>query len=379
MNIDLEFRHNQLLLNPRLPRESIDRFETAWRELVEPRYINHVGLATSGSTGDSIGRLILLSKEAVESSARAVNERFASGPHDVWFKSLPSFHVGGLGILVRARLSGARVYEDVSDKWKVHDFFDQLVSSRATLISLVPTQVFDLVQAQLKAPSSVRAVIVGGGRLEDSLRLRAKDLGWPCLPSYGMTETCSQIATALSIDDSRLTLLSHTEARTTADGRLEVKGSSLLSGQIIFTPGGYASGELNVHVTAHATDPKINGWFVTDDRATVQGRVLTIEGRTSDFVKIGGEGVVVARLEERLEHEKLHLQFTKDAAILVAQDERLGAKLILMSTASVAETTHLVEQFNKGVAPFERLREIKYVTEIPRSPLGKLLRAAALE
>ncbi len=367
MKVDLELEKNQLFLNPRLPRETGERFAKAWHELVEPHFEGYLGLATSGSTSDSIGRLIVLSKEAIESSARAVNERFVSGPEDIWFKSLPSFHVGGLGILVRARLSGARVYEDLSDKWTARDFYGQLISSRATLISLVPTQVFDLIQAQLISPLFVRAVIVGGGRLTESLRLRAKELGWPCLPSYGMTETCSQIATALSSDDPKLTLLSHVQARSAIDGRLEVKASSLLSAQIVFTP------------EAQLIDPKVHGWFTTEDRARVDGRVLEIEGRTSDFVKIGGEGVIVARLEERLEQEKLHLEFSKDAAILAAHDERLGAILILMSTAEVEETSRLVEAFNRRVAPFERIREIKYVLEIPRSPLGKLLRGAALK
>lgn len=366
MKIDLEFRENQLLLNPRAPAETAELFLKAWRELVEPHFANHVGISTSGSSGDSAGRLILLSKEALESSARAVNERFNSGPKDTWFKSLPSFHVGGLGILVRAKLSGAQVYEDDSEKWSARHFYDQLLVSKATLVSLVPTQVFDLVQADLKAPSSVRAVIVGGGRFEESLRLRAKDLGWPCLPSYGMTETCSQIATALSADDPRLTLLSHAQARTNVDGRLMVKAPSLLSAQIIFEP------------EPRLIDPKIDGWFTAEDRALVEGSTLVIEGRINDFVKIGGEGVIISRLEERLEELKLRLCFASDAALVVAHDERLGAVIILLTTASPEDTAHLIEQFSHGVAPFERIREIKYVAEIPRSPLGKLLRGRAL-
>jgi O-succinylbenzoic acid--CoA ligase len=365
--IDLEFGRNQLLLNPRLPEPARTRFEKAWRTLVEPHTTRHVGIATSGSSGDSLGKIILLSKDALEASARAVNERFESDARDVWFKSLPSFHVGGLGILVRARQSGASVYEDRSEKWSAHDFIDQVRSSRATLISLVPTQVFDLVQAHIAAPSHVRAVIVGGGRFEESLRLKALDLGWPCLPSYGMTETCSQIATALSPEDPRLTLLSHADARVSSDGRLAVKAASLLSAQITFKP------------DAQLIDPKVDGWLLTEDRARVHGGVLTIEGRTHDFVKIGGEGVSVARLDETLERLKLASMFAADAALLAAHDDRLGATMVLLTTASGPESASLVERFNAAVAPFERIRVVKHVGAIPRSPLGKLLRAAALE
>jgi O-succinylbenzoic acid--CoA ligase len=320
-----------------------------------------------------MGRLIVLSKDALEASAGAVNERFQSGPHDVWFKSLPSFHVGGLGILVRAKLSGASIYEDRSEKWNVRDFVRQLEESKATLISLVPTQVFDLVQNHISAPARVRAVIVGGGRFEDSLRRRALDLGWPCLPSYGMTETCSQIATALSPDDPRLKLLSHADARTSEDGRLAVKASSLLSAQIVFGTGA------DTDAGAALVDPRIDGWLLTEDHAKVHDGVLTIEGRAADFVKIGGEGVVVARLEEKLEQEKLASRFVKDCALLAAHDDRLGAVIVLLTTATKEEAAALIERFNAGVAPFERIRSVHHVKEIPRSPLGKLLRGAALK
>lgn len=380
MKIDLEFSGNQLLLNPRLPRATREIFEAAWCDLVEPRYIRHVGISTSGTSGDGFGRLIVLSKEALEASARAVNERFHSGKHDIWFKSLPSFHVGGLGILVRAHLSGAQVYEDRSEKWSVSSFIEQVNASKATLISLVPTQVFDLVQAHVRAPASVRAVIVGGGRFEDSLRLRARDLGWPCLPSYGMTETCSQVATAVSTDDPRLQLLNHADVRTEADGHLAVKAASLLSAQIVFSSTGQPT----------LVDPKKDGWFVSEDRGSVQGRVLTIEGRTTDFVKIGGEGVVMARLEEKLDELKLAMKFGADAAIVAAHDERLGAQILLLTDepesvpsasapCEAADAEALVGRFNAEVAPYERIRRIHRVERLPRTALGKLQRRLALE
>lgn len=363
--LDLTFQNNQLLLNPRLPLEQRKIFEDAWLRLVEPTFKHHVGIATSGSTGTSLGKLILLSRDALETSARAVNERFQSGPDDIWMKSLPDFHVGGLGILVRAHLSGAKVYEDQLEKWDAAGFLKQVEASKATLISLVPTQVYDLVQLGLQAPKSVRAVIVGGGRFETSLRERAQALGWPCLASYGMTETCSQIATALSSNDPSLVLLSHAEAKTTESGRLAVRAQSLLSAQIVFTERG-----------AELIDPKQGEWFVSEDRGHVEaGHKLVIEGRASDFVKIGGEGVLVSKLEELLERLKLELKFQGDAVVLAAEDERLGAIIVLLSSS---DANRLVTEFNSRVLPFERIRRTEIVEAIPRSALGKLLRGVAL-
>jgi acyl-coenzyme A synthetase/AMP-(fatty) acid ligase len=52
-------------------------------------------------------------------------------------------------------------------------------------------------------------------------------------------------------------------------------------------------------------------------------------------------------------------------------DERLGHVIHLATTI---EPT-FADAFNARVHPFERIRAIHRVDEIPRSPLGKLLRA----
>ncbi|MES2962513.1 MAG: AMP-binding protein [Bdellovibrionota bacterium] len=365
---ELESEDNLLLTNPRWQKEDRLRFQDAWIDLVEGRFASQVGIATSGSSG-GFGSLVLLSKKALRSSAVAVNERLAATSSDVWFKTLPDFHVGGLGIIVRAKLSGSSVVEDESERWEAKTFHRKLLSSHATLLSLVPTQLFDLVREKYEAPAGLRFVIVGGGRLEENLREKARELGWPVLPSYGMTEASSQIATALSPDEPKLMPLSHVDVAVDEDGKLKVRGASLLTAKIAFDLEGRPT----------LTDPKQDGWFTSEDRGVVlDDGSLRIEGRSHDFVKIGGEGVVVSRLEEKLEIAKLRLGFMKDAAVVAAKDERLGAKIVLLTTASESEAQVLVESFNSGVAPYERVRSTHVVNEIPRSELGKLLRGRAL-
>ena len=149
-------------------------------------------------------------------SAAAVNRRLEAVEGDVWFRVLPAFHVGGLGIHARAFLSGARV--EVGS-WDPGRF---AASDAMTLASLVPAQVSDLVERRLPPPRHLRAVVVGGGALSDELYRAARDLGWPVLPSYGMTECCSQIATA-SRAGPELVLLDHLEARSDG-GHLAFRG-----------------------------------------------------------------------------------------------------------------------------------------------------------
>ena len=372
MSVDWSSSESVLLLNPRLAPERARELERAWREHVEARFSGQIGIATSGSTGDEGGaRLVALSKEAFLHAARAANERLRATSSDVWMKALPIFHVGGLAVAARASLSGSRAVPFAAEKWSSEEFHRALGESGATLLSLVPTQLFDLVRESLQAPKTVRAVIVGGGRLESRLREEALRLGWPVLPSYGMTECGSQVATAVSPDDPRLRPLSHVELRVGAEDRIEIRSRALLTGQLRFGPGGKAVFE----------DPKsIDGWFATSDRGRIEADgSLVVHGRTQDFVKIGGEGVLLSRLEETLERIRLSSGYRHDAALLAAADERLGARIVLVTDASDGlDARRLVDEFNSSVMPFERVRSVHSLEKVPRSPLGKLLRGEAL-
>jgi O-succinylbenzoic acid--CoA ligase len=335
--IDWQSTESHLLLNPRMPAEERRQLESFVTPLP-----GHVWLATSGTTGAL--KLAALSKRALLASAAAVNRHLQSTSDDVWCCVLPSFHVGGLGIYARAHLGGARV---VNASWDPRVFADM---HEITLASLVPAQVVDLVRLSLQRPRSLRAIVVGGGALADTIYSEATELGWPLLPSYGMTECCSQAATARP-GSPELIVLDHLEARIEEDGRLALRGDSLLTG--------YATADGFV-------DPKVDGWFVTEDRAELEGSVLRVFGRAGEFVKIGGESVDLARLDRIL------AELTSDAALIPMPDERLGCVLHLAATG---DGTAIVEAFNGRVLPFERVRAVHSVADIPRTPLGKLRRA----
>ncbi len=323
--IDFQSSASHLLLNPRMPAEERERLER-----LVPDLEAHIFVATSGSTGAI--KLVALSKQAILASAAAVNERLEVTSGDVWAAVLPTFHVGGLGVYARCHLAGARA---LPMPWNPRTF----VESEATLASLVPAQVRDLIASGLEPPPALRAILVGGGAFDP-----VAASGWPVLSSYGMSECGSTI----SIEDL---ILPHIEARRESDGRLSFRGRSLFTG--------YATDEGLI-------DPKIDGWFLSEDLGDVDGRRLTVDGRAGDFIKIGGESVDLKRLD-RILHELAG----DDAAIVAMPDERLGHVIHLATTI---EPT-FVDAFNSRVHPFERIRAIHRVDEIPRSPLGKLLRA----
>ena len=195
MQIAWENAESYVFANPSHPKEDQVRFQHILRAAAE-RYPGHIWLSTSGS---SAPKWVGLSKEALLASAAAVNAHLQSSHTDLWVNPLPHFHVGGLGILARSYLSGAACHDykiDHPGKWCATDFYRYLEEKQCTLTSLVPAQLQDLVQRGWKAPPLLRGVIIGGGATLPELFERAAALEWPILPSYGMTECASQIATA---------------------------------------------------------------------------------------------------------------------------------------------------------------------------------------
>jgi O-succinylbenzoic acid--CoA ligase len=343
-----------VLLNPRMPDDDRRALEHLASEV--PSLRAHLWIATSGTTGAL--RLVALSKQAILSSARAVNLHLDATSSDTWACVLPTFHVGGLGIHARAMLTKSRV---ITLDWDARQFVQTATTEHVTLASLVPAQVRDLVALDDHAPRSMRAIVVGGGAMPHDLYAAARDRGWPVLPSYGMTEAGSQIATARG-ESEELHVLPHVDVRVEADQRLAFRGSSLLTGYAHFDHRGRAV----------FADPKVDGWFVSEDRGEVEGDVLRLLGRAGAFVKIGGESVDLARLDAILDS----VRQTADAAIIAVPDDRLGHVIHL--AAATDDVNRIVESFNARVLPFERIRAVRRVTAIPRSPLGKLLRSRLL-
>ena len=347
-------RGSSLLLNPRLPGPWRERVLTA----AIPELEEHVWVATSGTGGKL--KLVALSRDALEASARAVNHHLAADEQDVWINPLPLFHVGGIGIVVRAYLSGAR-HEVFDVPWNAEEFTCTATATGATLSSLVPAQVHDLVRARCRAPRALRAVVVGGGALANALHKEALALDWPLLPSYGLSEAASQVATARpgAPGTEWLPLLEHFEARLDEEGALELRGASLLTGWMIFGADGVCAWE----------DPRRDGWYRTSDRAELRGRELRVLGRLDDLVKIRGELVDIVALERRLQ-----ARVTSGAVMLrCVPDERNGLALQVMTESEVAAAEARKAQ-DDVFPPYARPQEIT-TGRIERTALGKLVRS----
>jgi hypothetical protein len=323
----------------------------------------HLVFPTSGSTGSGPS-LVCIAIPAFLANAAAVNAWLDVRPHDVWLRALPAFHVGGLAIHARARLAGIPVVVD-EERWNPSRFSSLVAAHQVSLVSLVPAQVHDLVTAGLEAPPSLRAILVGGGPLPPSLAAAARSLGWPVMATYGMTEASSQIATACPHGDPlALHLLPGWEARTEPDGRLAIRGAPLLSGRLVPRDGTWS--------LAPALAP--DGFFLTNDRATLSDRVLRFLGRSDRVVKILGELVDLDAVERALTDAGMP---PESGCVIPVDHPRRGVALVFLTEADAATAGRWLRHAEASLPPFARVAEVRAGLALPRSPLGKLLRAAA--
>jgi len=338
----------------------------AWCEAQE-ELRGHVLFQTSGSSGAP--KWIALSKDALLLSAAAVNRHLGVGESDVWGLVLPPHHVGGFGVVARAfeAACGLAVFRR---KWQADAFAAWVESEGVTHTSLVPTQVYDLAVRGVPCPAGVRAVVVGGGRLEDDLGRRARDLGWPVLASYGMTETGSQIATqSLEIlnfpyQSTPLPLLPVWRAKIDEEDRLWVAGPALFSGQVTGGPG------------AWCYEPREGEWHRSGDRAALAPGGLAILGRADSLLKILGELVDPEAVERELATAAGGLP-AGAFAVAAVPDDRAGHLLVPVFAESLGgeRADAAVAAYNEQAPGFKRLLPPVVLADLPRSALGKIRRA----
>lgn len=347
--IKREFSSPRLLLNPNLPKEDRNYWEEVWLMWQKE---GEWGLLTSGTTGRS--KLVFLNTEAFWSSAKSVCRAACLNSEDVFLLSLPLFHVAGASIVWRARLLGARIL--LARDGSIKSLLPHL--KQASVLSLVPTQLYDLVEKGVYAPQNLRVVFIGGDHCDESLLCEASSLGWPWRLTYGMTEAASQIALS-DLNSKSLKILPHMEVRLNQKECLEFRSPAMLSGS-------FSQEE------KERKDLGRGDWFSSRDRVQIlKDGEMRFLGRDSDFVKVNGEGVSILEIEGSL--VSLGLNRNPFWKVLSRKHSRKGAELILICHSSlVSRVKELVRFYNDACLPVARIIEVIELGELPKTLSGKV-------
>lgn len=325
-----------------------ERFNSFKNNLSEHKHM--LWFETSGSSGDP--RIIGISQSGFLTAAESVNSALGIKSDDKWLIAIPTYHVGGASILARSLIGGFSTLQ-LKGKWNPAECLKVIEENKISVISLVPTQLFDLVRTQNSAPKSLRRIVLGGGKASAEIVSNAKKLGYQIIETYGMTETS---ALAAIKDGDSYSLLSHLSVKQSADGELQFKGES-----VVQKIGRVVSNKIEI------SDPRVDGWYTSSDLGEVlDEKLFRFFSRKNRVVKILGELVSLDYVERAIQE----LFSGDNIAVVDIPDERKGRELILFVESGNQSKT--IEEVNQKLSAFERISQIHFIENFPLLPSEKI-------
>jgi long-chain acyl-CoA synthetase len=243
----------------------------------------------------------------------------------------------------------------------------------------------------VSAPSALRAVAYGGGKMPLPVIERAMNLFAPTTDftnAYGLTETSSTIA-VLGPDDHRVAAFSD---EPLVRKRLASVGRPLPSVEVqirdpegrvlgpnergeIYVRGDQVSGEYLGKGSLVLAD----GFFPTRDGGYLdEGGYLFLEGRMDDVIVRGGENMSPGEIEDvLLEHPAVG-----DVAVVGIPDVEWGeavAAAVVLKEGKSATAQELQDFVKKHLRSSRVPQVVRFERELPYNETGKLLRRAVRE
>lgn len=336
-------------------------------------------LFTSGTTGRP--KAALLPRRAFLASARASAANLGWRDDDRWLLCLPIGHVGGLSVLTRALL--ARRCVVLHGRFDPGAVLESIVRDRATLLSVVPTMLRALLEADGdNRLARLRAVLVGGATTPMPLLESCAARRVRALTTYGLTEACSQVSTQRLppvgapfvaragcgpvLEGVEVAILREdgTHALPGEVGKIHVRGPSVMRGYLHHPP-------------------LDRGWLDTGDLGCFDTeRSLHVMARRSDLIVTGGENVYPAEVEAALGE----LPGVQGAVVFGEEDpvwgQRVVAAIVRNRTndlrdddAWLSATWPLVVA---RLAPHKRPRRVCLLDRLATQNTGKVDRLAVL-
>ncbi|MEY7849872.1 class I adenylate-forming enzyme family protein [Natrarchaeobius sp. A-rgal3] len=336
---------------------------------------DHLIMFTSGTSGEPKG--VRLTVGNLVASATASAFRLGVDPDDRWLCCLPMYHMGGLAPVVRSTLYGTTV---VIQREFSPEATARVIDERGiTGISLVPTMCKRLLEAGWRPPDSLRFVLLGGAPATDELLERCRDAGVPVHPTYGMTETASQIATATPEETAEYEGTVGRPLVTTDVAIVDDEGESVPpgeTGELVVSGPTVSPGYLESTHTERAFSEM--GLHTGDVGYRDDGGRLWILNRRSDRIVTGGENVDPGEVVDALgSHPSVD-----DAAVVGLEDEEWGERVSALlipthdTTARALEIEPILEHCSTRLADFKRPRTIAVGASLPRTSSGTVDRAA---
>ncbi|WP_372400488.1 AMP-binding protein [Azospirillum sp. HJ39] len=335
-------------------------------------------LYTSGTTGKPKGVPRRHRTERAAAVAHVAQNCYRRGERTLGV--MPLYHTMGVrSLLAMALVDGCFVCLPRFDTARA---LALIAAERLTCLYLVPTLYHDLLADPGFAAtdlSSVRKLGFAGASMTDGLLKRLDAAFRPELfvNHYGSSEiytfTIDQNAPAKPGSAGKAALNQRIRIVRLGSFDPEERAAAGEEGQIVADLSGDESFE--GYWKRPDADAKAlhAGWYFTGDIGFLDGDGdLFVTGRVDDMIITGGENVSPVEIESVL---SLH-DGVLEVAVAGLPDERWGQRVVaFVKRARGVEAKDLDEHCrSSGLANFKRPREYVFLDEIPKSPVGKILR-----
>ncbi len=337
-----------------------------------------VMLYTSGTTAKPKGVPRRQQAERAAAVAHVAQNQYALGERTLGV--MPLYHTMGVRSLLAMSLIGG-VFVCLR-RFEVSKALELIAAEKITNLYLVPTLYHDLIHNERLSTfdvSSVRKLGFAGASMTDGL---LKELNAAFKPDlfvnhYGSSEiytfTIDQNAPAKPGSAGRAGINQRVRVvklGTTSPEEIAATGEegeiiALLASDEAFE-GYWRRPEANANALRH-------GWYFTGDTGYLDAdRDLFVTGRVDDMVITGGENISPVEIESCL---SLHPEVS-EVAVVGLPDERWGKIVAAFIKRRGPVSDEDLDQFcrTSGLANFKRPRRYVFVNDIPKSPVGKLLR-----
>ncbi len=302
---------------------------------------------------------------------------------DVVLQVLPQFHVGGWNVQpLLAWWKGATVVLEPS--FEAGRALTLIEEKRVTTMMGVPaTYLFMAEEARFAAIdlSSLRQAMVGGAPMPEALLKAWHERGVDIVQGYGLTEAAPNVL-CLPPEHARSKLgyagkpYPHVDVKlrdpeTGRDLQGPARGELAVRGPNVF-PGYWRNNEETRRAFA-------DGWLLTGDVAQRdEDGFYRIYDRTKDMFISGGENVYPAEVESVL-HD--HPQVVEAAVVGVSHARwgEVGVAFVVVREPVAVDADELVELCRRRLATFKVPREVRFIPELPRSAVNKVLKTELRE
>jgi len=310
-------------------------------------------IQTSGSTGKP--KTITLEQDKIEYSALQTANAFGLMPGDTLLCCLGLHYIAGFMMVIRAIVNDcdliiapqvANPLADISDQVKI-DF-----------AAFVPIQMETMLSdpQSVKIINKMKAILVGGAALSESLEKKIQTLEVPIYHTYSMTETYTHVAIRRINGDQKSNSYAPMPGVNLS---LDERGCLVIS--------------------SFLTNNKP---LITNDLVEIQadGSFLLM-GRADNIINSGGVKIQLEKIEKICGHifASLNLNLVYFASGI--PDEKLGEKLVLIIEGESFDKemiNNINDQLSMKLSKYEIPKDLFFVEKIAMTQTGKIDRKGTL-